>query len=203
MENCREDFLNLESGSWNPKSRKKKKYFNKIEGEKEYPEQRNLEELDGIILQFIFDRRKDDDPFKLNEIYSFTKKIKQLKRDGGKVEKGDLERAINKSTLPNELKTKPDYEIDSIFAESSFLHLVCKYYKLRRMARDGRLFIHPKYSYNKKRGWQNTGRFDGGGHLLTYCNHKPRQKRYQILHDLAGLFQLPAKELKKTGQHTK
>jgi len=64
--------------------------------------------------------------------------------------------------------------------------LTCKYYKLRQRARDGRIFIHPEYGH----GYQNTGRFDDKKHLLTYCNHKPRQKRYQMLGDLAGVLQV-------------
>ena len=49
----------------------------------------------------------------------------------------------------------------------------------------------------KSRGYENTGRFDDRNHLLTYCNHKPRQKRYQMLVDLAGLFQISSKKLKE------
>ncbi|MDE4971895.1 hypothetical protein, partial [Francisella tularensis] len=31
--------------------------------------------------------------------------------------------------------------------------------------------------------------------LLTYCNHKKRQKRYQLLNDLAGVLQVSRNQL--------
>ena len=77
------------------------------------------------------------------------------------------------------------------------MHLVCKYYKLRQKAKDGRLFIHPEYKFVKGRGYENTGRFDNKRCLLTYCNHKPRQKHYQLLYDLAGVLQVDPEYLRE------
>ena len=155
--------------------------------------------LEARILQFIFDRVKDTDPLKLNEIYSHAKKIKQLKRDekDWQAEKNNLEEAITK--LPDDLKTKPKFDTDDLFEQNSFLHLICKYYKLRQKAKDGRLFIHPEYRYikGKGRGYEDTGRFDDRECLLTYCNHKPRQKHYQILYDMAGVLQVSPDNLRE------
>ena len=171
---------------------------------------RTKKDLDARILQFIFDRVKNDDLLKLNEIYSHAKKIKQLKRDlkqdGGQKTKDELEntkkkleKTIEHSKLVDDLKTDINFQRDGIFTENSFLHLVCKYYKLRQKAKDGRLFIHPEYRYikGKGRGYESTGRFDDKDHLLTYCNHKSRQKRYQTLNDLAGLLQVSPQKLEQ------
>ena len=160
---------------------------------------RSEKSLDTHILQFIFDRVKANDSLNLNEIYSHAKKIKQFKRDGKDYEnvKQDLQEAMTDSQLPDDLKTKSDFNTDDLFADGTFLHLVCKYYKLRQRAKDGRIFIHPEYQYIKGRGYENTGRFDDRGHLLTYCNHKPRQKRYQMLYDIAGVLQVSPKKLKR------
>ena len=150
-------------------------------------------------MQFIFDRVKDSDPFKLNEIYSHVKKYRQCQSTKQEREKAkkQLEEAIKNSELPDILKTNRDYKNEAVFTESSFLHLVCKYYKWRQRAKDGRIFIHPKYRYVKGRGYENTGRFDDRNCLLIYCNHKPRQKRYQMLGDLAGVLQISPQKLKQ------
>jgi len=166
---------------------------------------RSMAELDARVLQFIFDRVKAEDGLNLNEIYSHAKKIKQdkHKQDDRSVKavelaKAELEKAIKESRLPQELKVAPDYSRDDLFSEGSFFHLICKYYKLRQRARDGRIFIHPRYG----RGYQNTGRFDDKNHLLTYCNHKPRQKRYQMLGDLAGVLQVSPHNMERVaGKH--
>ena len=195
--NYKEELANLESG-------KKKRYFqeNNIQikkGAKTGPSQkRNQKHLNARILQFLFDRVKEEDQFHLNEIYSYAKAIKQHKRDGkdpGEY-RDKLKHTISKSNLPEELKIDPDFNRDDIFPEKSFLHLVCKYYKLRQRARDSRLFIHPEYSCKKELGYKNTGRFDEEDCLLTYCNHKPRQKRYQTQYDIAAVLRLSPKELK-------
>jgi len=156
---------------------------------------RSMAELDARVLQFIFDRVKAEDRLNLNEIYSHSKKIKQdmHKQDDQSVKavdqaKRELDESIRNSGLPQELKIAPDYGRDDLFPESSFFHLICKYYKLRQRARDGRIFIHPEYRYTKESGYKNTGRFNDKEHLLTYCNHKPRQKRYQMLEDLAKIL---------------
>ena len=160
--------------------------------------QRNEEYLQSRALQFIFDRVKGDDPLKLNEIYSRAKKYRQSQsneEDKAKA-KEQLEKAVEQSVLPENLKTERDYNGGNLFKEKSFLHLICKYYKLRRRAKDGRIFIHPSYHYVKGRGYEKTGRFDDENCLLSYCNRKPRQKRYQMLEDLAALLQIPSKKLK-------
>ena len=182
-------------------SSKKKKYFgNQATGQfKKDSCKRDQKDINARILQFIFDRVKKDDPFNLNEIYSYAKKIKQLKRDKQDIqkEKAKLEKAISESDLPDCMKTNPDFKTDGLFEDRSFLHLVYKYYKLRQRARDGRLFIHPQYRFVQGRGYEDTGRFDDKDCLLTYCNHKPRQKRHQLLKDLAGVLQVSYQKLEK------
>jgi len=165
---------------------------------------RSMAELDARVLQFILDRVKAEDALNLNEIYSHAKKIKQdrHKRDDESVKaveqaKEKLAAAIKDSALPQGLAVAPDDGRDDLFPDGGFLHLICKYYKLRRRARDGRIFIHPEYRYAKEIGYKNTGRFDDKGHLLTYCNHKPRQKRYQMLGDLAGVLQVSPHHLEQ------
>ncbi len=209
-----------------PKSGKGKSYFNDEEDSSLKSKnkrrtnfsQRDQTDLETRTLQFIFDRVKDNDLLKLNEIYSHAKKIKQLKRDWkvsqqfaqiydedtrkAKEEldkvRTTLEETLEESKLSENLKIGYNFNNDGLFPDGSFLHLICKYYKLRKRAKEGRLFIHPEYRYKgKSRGYENTGRFDDKNHLLTYCNHKPRQKRYQMFWDLAGLFQVSSKTLKE------
>ena len=160
---------------------------------------RTLKQLDARVLQFIFDRVKAADPLKLNEIYSHAKKYRQVQSTAKEKSeaKAQLEDAINKSKLPDTLKTQRDYRNNAIFAYRSFLHLACKYYKLRQKARDGRIYIHPEYRFVKGRGYENTGRFDDEHHLLTYCNHKPRQKYHQSFYDVAGVLQVSPEHLQK------
>ena len=190
----------LESGK--DKGRDKSYFaFESSEEQKNKPSKykRSIKDLEARALQFIFDRVKVTDPLKLNEIYSHAKKIKQLKRDGKswQAEQSNLEDALENNKLKESFEVQPDFEKDDIFTKNSFLHLVCKYYKLRQKAKDSRLFIHPEYRYIKGRGYENTGRFDDRECLLTYCNHKPRQKRYQMLSDLASVLQTSPKELEK------
>ena len=184
--------------SGNPDNTKKTySYFydtSKEQGKSRY--QRDTEYLKTRTLQFILDRVKDTDPLKLNEIYSHAKKYRQCqstKQEKGKA-KVKLEKSLKNSKLPDTLKTQRNYTSDDLFKEGTFLHLVCKYYQQRQKAKDGRLFIHPRYRYIKGRGYENTGHFDDKNLLLTYCNYKPRQKRYQMLNDLAALLQVPSKK---------
>ena len=158
---------------------------------------RTLKDLDTRLLQFILDRVKADDPLNLNEIFSHTKKYRQEQSSSQEKEtaKRRLEQAIQSSTLNNDLKTCRNYHDDALFEKNSFLHLVCNYYKTRQKARDGRVFINPEYRFVNGRGYENTGRFDDKNHLLTYCNHKPRQKRYQSFHDIAGVLQVSPERL--------
>ena len=189
------------------KSGKEQSYFSdeKVGKLKKFSGHRTHKDLDARILQFIFDRIKANDSLKLNEIYSHAKKYRQeqsteRERKGAK---NKLERAIEDSELPDMLKTSRNHQNSSVFEQGSFLHLICKYYKIRQKARDGRVFIQPEYRYVDGRGYENTRRFDDKDHLLIYCNHKPRQKRYQILGDLAGLLQVAPVKLKDVveGQH--
>ncbi len=161
-------------------------------------QRRSLAALDAQLLQFTLDRVKVTDPLQLNEIYSQAKGYKQNNRDDKNPEafKEGLETAIRDSVLPDGLKTQRNYANDAIFQEETFMHLVCQYYKQRQRARDGRLFIHPEYRFRKGRGHENTGRFDDKHCLLTYCNHKPRQKKYQSLADLAGVLQVSLEKLR-------
>ena len=158
---------------------------------------RTGKDLDSRVLQFIFDRVKRDDPLRLNEIYSHTKKLRQRQSTNSEKQsiRVELESSVKESTLPSSLKSKRNYQHSAIFKDGSFLHLVCNYYKFRQNARDGRIFIFPEFRKVRHRGYENTGRFDDRHHLLSYCNHKPRQKRYQMTGDLAGLFGVTPNEL--------
>ena len=180
---------NLEKKNGVPKSPQELKAGNQ--------ERRTLKALDARILQFILDRVKADDPLKLNEIYSHAKKWRQEQSTEREMQtaKNKLEKAIKESSLPDRLITDRDYTDNGLLKEGTILHLVCKYYNQRQRARDGRLFIHPEYRYVKNRGYVNTGRFDDANCLLTYCNHKPRQKRYQSFHDIACVFQISPDQL--------
>ncbi len=168
-------------------------------------QKRGQKHFDARVLQFLFDRVKDKDPFSFNKIYAQVKRIKQYKRDGkDNAEKEKyveelkkIKKIYEESKIPENLKTDPNFSTDEIFPKGSFLHLVCKYYNLRQKARDGRLFIQPQYRLNKGRGYENTGRFADKKHLLTYCNHKPRQKRYQLWSDLSGLLQVSNDKLEE------
>ena len=186
------------------KSSKTKNYFGQDlkKSLKQDSGKRTENHLKSRTLQFIFDRVKKKDDLNLNKIYSHTKKLKQNIRDKKlqieiEENKKKLQETIEKSQLPENLKTKPDFNNEGIFEEGSFLHLICKYYKLRQKAKNSRLFIHPKYKYIKNRGYENTGRFEEKNHLLVYCNHKPRRKEYQTFEDLSAVLQVSSKVLKE------
>ena len=197
----------LKSGKRNPYfSDKKAKEVTKKGKEKSRQElkagnqeRRTLEALDARVLQFIFDRVKKNDPLKLNEIYSHAKKWrqKQSTEQDRQAAKEKLEESIKESKLPDGLITDSDYSNEGLFEEGTFLHLVCNYYKQRQRAKAGRLFIHPEYRPSKDRGHVNTGRFDDKNCLLTYCNHKPRQKKYQSFYDIAGVLQVSPAHLQQ------
>ena len=189
------------------KSSRDKFYFNeKTTGSlKTDSGRRTNKDLNSRILQFVFDRAKATDLLRLNEIYSQTKKYRQHQSTAEEKksrENKPRKKLFKDSKLPDKsalkLKTPRNYQNDALFDQGSFLHLVCNYYKLRQKARDGRIFIHPEYRFVKGRGYENTGRFDHTKHLLTYCNHKPRQKRYQSFYDLAGVLQVSPEHLQKT-----
>ena len=144
-------------------------------------------------LQFILDTAKDIDPLKINTIWSQHHQLKQLRRDGKSSEYIDtvqqnLDDAIAESKLPIELKNAliQDISDDYDYEQGSFGHFVNNYYQTRRKARDGRYFIFQ----TKKNKWI-------GAKLLTLCSHKPRQKRYQMLRDLANIFQIDYGDLLK------
>ena len=183
------------------KSGKNKSYFGqKIENNlKKDSGKRTEKHLKARSLQFILDRVKKNDPFKLNQVFSHTKKIKQNIRDNQNIaeNKKKLQQTIEKSKLPQSLKSEPNFNKDNIFQEGSFLHLVYKYYKIKQRAKAGRLFIHPKYNYIKNRGYENTGRFEEKNHLLVYCNHKPRRKKHQTFEDLSSVLQVSSKKLRE------
>ena len=223
LKNCSSDYLgDFDTELENLKSGKGTLYFSKEcqpkskRGKKD-SQCRSQQDLQARVLQFIFDRVKASDPLQLNEIFSHTKKIRQLnaKKEKGTDEYNNivkkLETAINESKLPEELKQKlpedllpkdlktnpNNYSNEAVFADGTFLHLVCDYYKQRQRARDGRIYIHPQYRYVKDRdSYENTGRFDDANCLLTYCNHKPRQKRYQMLLDIAQILFTSEDDLK-------
>ena len=178
------------------KSGKDNRYFGtKATGDlKRDSGRRTMEELDARVLHFVLDRVKAEDPLRLNEIYSRAKPIRQGHTD--KETKVKLERVLKASDLPDSLKSNPSGNAD-VFPDGSFLHFVCAYYRDRQRAKDGRIFIHPAYRQVDGRGYENTGRFDDKDSLLTYCNHKPRQKRYQMLGDIAALFQVSPDRLRK------
>ena len=172
--------------------KKNSSYFcEKLSGRKNLDSgKRTQEDLKARLLQMIFDRTKATCPFNLNEIYSYVKKYRQTQEQNTKIEE-----AIKESLLPDHLKTPRNYKEDAVFKDKSFLHLVCRYYKMRQKARDGRIFIQPEYRHVPERGYENTGHFWDKGHLLTYCNHKSRQKRYQVFEDVASLFQVSLDKL--------
>lgn len=152
--------------------------------------QRDTKDLNARVLQFIFDKVKANDDLLLNEIYSLAKKIKQPTSNQREMEEytQKLNQALDRSNLPDSLKSEHN---NGVFLQGEFLHLVCKYFKYRQRARDSRIYIMPEYNYDsKQRKWNNTERFDDDNHILTYCNHKPRQKRYQLLNDLARVLQV-------------
>ena len=173
--------------------------------ESQQPESKKYHRPENEILarqlQLIFDRVKKNDPLMLNEIFSFVKKYRQLiksQNDSDEIKQTlqDIAKAIEKSSLPTQLKTKINRKNDGLIPPKTFLHLVCQYYRLRQRGKQGRIFIHPEYRWSTTEGIR-TGRFDNKAHLLKYCNYKPRQKRHQLLWDLAGLFAVPPNAVKK------
>ena len=225
---------NLKSGKANPDGVDKKfSYFNvdpinKINKKNKSEYQQSFEYLKSRFLQFILDRSKKSDPLNLNSIYSYAKKIKQIKRSDKSRQDDEYKFWINKlnstlssSELPQELKSDPHFNSEEIFSQQSFLHFVCKYYKIRQKAKEGRLFIHPEYifipSFSKREDknffsnkiiqgirktttskgfYKNTGRFNEKNHLLTYCNKKPRQKCFQLVGDISQLLRISPQKLK-------
>ena len=173
--------------------------------ESQQPESKKYHRPENEILarqlQLIFDRVKKNDPLMLNEIFSFVKKYRQLiksQNDSDEIKQTlqDIAKVIEKSSLPAQLKTKINRKNDGLIPPKTFLHLVCQYYRLRQRGKQGRIFIHPEYRWPTTEGIR-TGRFDHKAHLLKYCNYKPRQKRHQLVWDLASLFAVTPDAVKK------
>lgn len=131
-------------------------------------------------LQFILDTAKQDDSYKLNEIWSIHHKLQQLKKGKDQWE-SKLAAAVNDSKLPREITDDLDF-----IKQDSFWHFVNKYYQTRRKARDGRYFLIQE----KKEKWIAEGM------LLILCPHKPKQKKRQWDIDLAAVLGIDKKELK-------
>ena len=171
--------------------------------------QRPLQELDVRLLQFILDRTKARDPLNLKQIYHCSRNLRKASHGGNQRTKGaeknisefteKLEKAINGSLLPKGwTDVWVSHSPTAPFPPDSFLHFAYAYYRMRERAEEGRIFIHPLYRPNPERGYEKTGKFYDKAHLLTYCNHKPRQKRYQMLGDVASLLRVPPKTLERT-----
>ncbi len=138
-------------------------------------------------FQFILDRSKKNDPFLLNEQWSIIKKCNQLKRQGKPIDAhlAQLAIAVNQSTLPNMLKPSQDLRIEN----SSFWHLVNRYFQSRRRARDGRYFLHYDRTVPEPSRWQS------GGKLLKMCVHRPRQLSHQAITDVCSLLGVTIEQL--------
>ncbi|GEM77718.1 hypothetical protein [Vibrio sagamiensis] len=113
------------------------------------------DELDARTLQLLLDTSKAIDPFKLNTIWSHLKdyhlRIRSGQDAGGIRHK--LEEALKSTKLP-----KTFTQIDLANApQSSFWHLVNRYYQTRRKCRDGRYFIPiDKSQKSKHKRWQEA-----------------------------------------------
>ncbi|VVM27554.1 hypothetical protein BSPWISOXPB_10526 [uncultured Gammaproteobacteria bacterium] len=86
-------------------------------------------------LQFILDIAKKQDKYKLNELWSIYHKLQKIDTDQTKWQE-KLEKTINTSALPTELKQSLNFTQDKGFG-----HFLNKYYQTRRKARDGRYFL--------------------------------------------------------------
>ena len=131
-------------------------------------------------LQFILDIAKKQDKYKLNELWSIYHKLQKIDTDQTKWQE-KLEKTINTSALPTELKQSLNFTQDKGFG-----HFLNKYYQTRRKARDGRYFLIQE----KKEKWLTDNK------LLTLCTHKPRQKKHQWQLDLAAVLGVNADDLK-------
>ena len=139
-------------------------------------------------LQFIMDTSQKFDPLKLNKIWSAYHKINQIKNENGNKEefqkwKEKLHNIKKESYLSDELKQ--DMEFDKT---GSFGHFLNKYYQTRKKARENRYFLFQE----KKDKWSRDK-----NNFLTVCEHKPRQKKYQILLDIFTVFGLDIELAKK------
>ena len=185
-------------------------YGKKLGGLKNGNGTRALINQDAIQLrqfQFILDTSKAIEPYKLNEIYSYHNKLKQLTKANAKEnkqaieqEREKLDNAIKQSTLPDALKQDlkmleedKDGNKGLNFDEGSFGHFINKYYKTRQRAKEGRYFLHQ----SSKNKWLEEDK------LLHICPHRPRQKKHQLWEDLAAILTIDAATLKKITQSDK
>ena len=167
---------------------------------------RTSRELDARLLQFILDRTKATDPLNLKQIYQCARSLRKMQKARHDQRPPDekrllevtekLVKAIEDSHLPASLQDDWNPQSPSApFSFGSFLHFIYSYYRMRERAEDGRVFIHPLYRPRPERGYERTRKFYDKAHLLTYCNHKPRQKQHQMLGDVASLLQMPPRHL--------
>lgn len=158
-------------------------------------------ELNRRRLQFLLDRTKSLDPYRLNAIWSRHHQRQKYPEDSPEYLQADekLSEEIKKSQLPDELKHDLDFN-----AEGSFGHFINKYYNSRRKARDSRIFIHPLTkpavkALNKEHSekLKRNPRWNDKNHLLTLCPHRPRQKQHQMLSDIAAVLGLTTGQLEQ------
>lgn len=180
------DYLNKHYPNWQDWLKKlgsDEDYKNKLKSLRSSKDNKLLdsEQIKLRQLQFILDTAKNQDNYKLNEIWSIHHWLqKPATKNQYKLQK-KLADAIKESTLSNYLKQ--DLEFNQ---QGSFGHFLNKYYQTRRKARDGRYFLIQE----KKEKWLTDGK------LLTLCSHKPRQKKYQWQIDLAAILGVNVDSLK-------
>ncbi|MGR5302217.1 hypothetical protein [Vibrio alfacsensis] len=138
-------------------------------------------------LQFILDRSREQDSFKLNAIWSQWKKQRQLQREGRSTKTVDeaLAQLCADSALPTELC----FPLDKEPVPGSFWHLVNHYYQHRRRAKEGRYFLHYDNSKPRLSRWQRDGR------LVVMCQHRPQQLKHQSSRDICVLLGLKQQQL--------
>ena len=142
-------------------------------------------------LQLLPDRRKDDDPFRLNAIWGHYHQAQKHDQGSNEHQKAiqSMRHEIAASDLPEDMKNglrDPGHWQN----RGSFAHFLNKYYQSRRRARDGQYFIHPVRGRNRQ--WHDDAC------LLTLCRHHPRQKKHQMLPDVAASSGISARELRET-----
>ena len=138
------------------------------------------EEIELRTLQFILDSSKKSDVYQLNEIWNCHNRYNKPEvRDKQKIS-DEYQEFIEKSELPSSLKKELAIDLGEKFKEKTFGHFVNKYYKTRKRTKEGRYFLHQE----KKSKWLDDGK------LFTICTHKPKQKKHQLLFDLASIFGL-------------
>ncbi len=144
-------------------------------------------------FQYLLDTSKKIDSLHLNEIWSIYHKIQILKQNKklSSAEKGltkelkkELTEKIKTGKFPKSIVKGFDLDKDDSFREKSFGHFINQYYQTRKRAREGRYFLHQEKEGNKKKPkkWLKEGK------LLVMCPHRPRQKKHQMLLDVASVL---------------